>query len=410
MTIARTAPAPAVGPAVPAVPWTSRAAALMVVAALVVGGWAAPVRAEGPGVVPTPIITDAPDTWPRPIGTDVAAYLLLDLATGQVLAARDADERRPVASTVKVLTALTAVRRAALDEEVTVGDEVLGVTGSGVGLEPGDVWTVEELLDAIIARSGNEAAEALAVHVAGSRDAFLRMMEADAAELGVPGLELVSVSGLDDGNLISATDLAWLSAVALADAELGPILARSSVTLPGQEALPTRNDLLVRYGGATGVKTGFTTAAGYSLVGSARRDGRDLVAVVLGAGEDPARFDLATRLLDLGYSSYEPRSLSADVRFAVAGGQVRLSVDGVEVVVPTGEPASLSLPIAPRPPEADVTVPLLVGGREVAQLPGLVDRSRVPAPAEDTATAIGRAAVDGTYAALRPWAATSELG
>ncbi|TVR18296.1 MAG: D-alanyl-D-alanine carboxypeptidase [Nitriliruptor sp.] len=369
---------------------------------------AVPAAALEPG--PTPTLEGPQPGWPRLIGAEAAAILLLDTATGQVLVATNEDERRPVASTIKVLTALTVLERTELDDEVTVGQEVVDVPGSGVGLEPGDTWTVEELVDALIARSGNEAAEALAVHVGGSRAAFLELMEADAAALGVPGLELVSVSGLDDGNLLSAADLARISAAGLVHPELGPVLGREVVTLPSEGEVPTRNELLARYPDATGVKTGFTSAAGYSLVGSAERGQRELVAVVLGAGEDPARFELAARLLDLGFDGYEPRLLEAELRFAVAGGSVALEVEEHELVVPVGESASLSLPVASRPPEGDVQVPILVGDREVGRLPAVLDRSQAPAPVEAGAARIGRAAVDGVYAALRARAATQGLG
>lgn len=380
-----------------------------VLAALLLFGAPGTALAElAPG--PTPLVQEPPPGWPRAIGVEAAAYLVLDLATGQVLAERDADQRRPVASTIKVLTALTALERTDLDDEVTVGDEVLGVPGSGVGLEPGETWTVEQLIDGLIARSGNEAAEAIAVHVAGSRDAYLRLMEQDAAALGVEGLELVSVSGLDDGNLLSARDLALISASALRHPELGPMLAREVVTIPGQGAQLTRNDLLRSYPGATGVKTGFTDAAGYSLVGSAVRDGREVVTVVLGAGPDPDRFAITGRLLDLGLDTYEARTLGARIRFAVAGGTVDVVVADLEVVVPVGEQARVELPVAARPPEADVQVPVRVGDQEVAQAPAVLDRSGAPRPSDDGTATLGRAVVDGIYAALRARAAPQDLG
>ncbi|MFO7779584.1 MAG: serine hydrolase [Nitriliruptoraceae bacterium] len=389
----------------------ARAAVVLAALLLALSGLvptATPAAALEP--VPTPVVDGPQPGWPRAIGVEAAAYLLLDTATGQILTASAPDERRPVASTVKVLTALTALERVELDEEVTVGEEVTGVPGSGVGLEPGDTWTVEDLIDALIARSGNEAAEALAVHVAGSRQDFLRLMEQDAAAIGVTGLELVSVSGLDDANLLSAEDLALLSAAALDHPQLGPRLGQEIVTLPGQGAVASRNLLLGRYAGATGVKTGFTEAAGYSFVGSAEREGRELVAVVLGAGEDPARFDLAARLLDLGYERYEPRAIGTELRFAVAGGTVALVVDEQELVVPVGESAVLSLPIGARPPAGDAQVPVLVADQEVGRVPGVLDTSEAPGPASSAEAAIGRAAVDGIYAALRARAAARQLG
>ena len=367
----------------------------------------APAHALEPG--PTPLIEEPPPTWPRPIGMEATAYVLLDTTSGQVLAERAADERRPVASTIKVLTALTALERVDLDEEVTVGEEVADVPGSGVGLAPGDTWTVAQLVDAIIARSGNEAAEALAVHVAGSREEFLRLMEADAAAIGVRGLELVSVSGLDDDNRLSAMDLALLSQAALAHEQLGPILGRREVTLPGEGTVESRNLLLASYADATGVKTGFTSAAGNSLIGSAARGDRELVAVILDAGDDPARFDAARRLLDLGFDAYSVRSLSASLRFRVAGGEVRLEVEDTELVLPSAEEAVLELPIAARPPEGDARIPVRSGGEEVGRLPAVLDRSRAPAPTDDPTTLLGRAVVDGAYAALRARAASQEL-
>ena len=367
-----------------------------------------PAQALEPG--PTPPIAEPLAGWPRPIGMEASAYVLLDTTSGQVLAARNADERRPVASTVKVLTALTALERVDLDDEVTVGEEVVDVPGSGVGLEPGDTWTVAELVDAIIARSGNEAAEALAVHVGGSREEFLRLMEADAAALGIGGLELVSVSGLDDGNLLSAMDLALLSQAALAHEELGPVLGRDEVTLPSEGTVASRNLLLGSYPDATGVKTGFTAAAGNSLVGSAARGERELVAVILDAGDDPARFDEARRLLDLGFDAYEVRSLTASLRFSVAGGEIGLEVEPTELVLPAAEEAVLELPIAARPPEGDARVPVRSDGEEVGRLTAVLDRSRAPEATEEIATRLGRAAVDGAYAALRARAASQELG
>ncbi len=359
---------------------------------------------------PEPPLVATPDSWPDAPAIEAAAYVLVDVDSGQVLAERNADERRPVASTIKVLTALTALERVEMDEEVTVGDEVTDVPGSGVGLSPGDTWTVEDLIEGLIVRSGNEAAEALAVHVAGSRDAFLELMEQDAAELGIDGLELVSVSGLDDANRVSARELAELSRAALAHDELRPVLAREIVSLPGQGAMLTRNDLIERYPGATGVKTGFTEAAGNSLIGSAAREGRELVAVVLDAGEDPARFGQVEQLLDHGFDRFEARTLSAELEFRLAGGVSAVQVDEVEVVVPTGSSSALELPIGARPPEDDVLVPVLVDGERLGELPGVLDTAGVPSPATDVDTALGRAAVDGVYAALRARAAELAFG
>ena len=264
------------------------------------------------------------------------------------------------------------------------------------------------MLDAIIARSGNDAAESLAVHVAGSRQAFVQLMLDDAAALGVTGITLVSPSGLDDANLLSATDLAVLAGAALADADLRPLFARSRVTLPSEGDVPSRNELLETYPGATGVKTGFTIAAGNSFVGSAERGGRELIAVVLGSGDDPARFDAAAALLDLGFDVFRQVELTARLEVALAGGSTAIAVAPVTVTVPEGSDATLALSLPARPPEEDVEVPIEVDGEEVARLPGALDASAQPPPVEGAA-AIGRAVVDSAYAALRAATGTGVL-
>jgi D-alanyl-D-alanine carboxypeptidase len=355
-----------------------------------------------------PVLGPAPSGWPSPLTAPGTAYVLIDAETGQVLAARDADVPRAVASTVKVLTALSVAARTDLDDQVTVGEEVAGVPGAGVGLTPGETWQVDQLLDAVISRSGNEAAEALAVHVGGSTEGFIAMMLADAAALGLGELSLVSPSGLDDANQLSAMDLATIARAALADDELRPFFGRREVVLPSTGPVETRNQLLLTDPDATGVKTGYTREAGYSFIGSARRDGRELIAVVLDAGDEPARFEAAANLLELGFDAYRPADLEARVVFAVAGGEVVITVPETRVLTPTGARAELRLPINARPPEDDVQVGVEVAGETLASLTGTRDTDGGPAPASDDA-GIGRAMVDGAYAALRAAAAQDVL-
>ena len=361
-----------------------------------------------------PLVTERPDDWPQPAELEVEAAVLVEASSGQVLLEQQPDQRRPVASTIKVLTALSVLERTDLDDEVTAGDEVLDVPGSGVDLQPGDTWTVEELVDALISRSGNEAAEALAVHVAGDVDGFTDLMEQDAASIGVEGLELSSPSGLDDAQQLSAQDLATIARAALDDDRLRPFLGRTSVTLPGVGSVPTRNELLDRYDGATGVKTGFTSAAGNSLVASAERDGREVVAVVLGAGDDPARFDIAGELLDLGLDDFSTHQLSGQLRLAVGGGNVQLEVDPVEVSAPTGRDIGLDWPLTPRPPDEAPTVAITDGAAEGAaplgSVPARLDRDVAELDPDGAGgDALGRAVVDGVYAGLRAAAVTERL-
>lgn len=388
-------------------------AAIVVLFAMVLGvvltADVAPAVAQSPApTMPEPVLTDAPgSTWPGPTSIDAEAYLLVETTTGQRLAEMNADARRPVASTVKLLTAYTVIQRADLDDEVTVGDEVLGVPGSGAGLQPGDVWTIEELLDALLSRSGNDAAESLAVHIGGTREAFLSLMEQDAAELGVPDLDLTSPSGLDDTQRLSAHDLAVIGIAVLLEEDLPELLAREVVALPGQPAAETRNELLGRYPGATGMKTGFTTLAGHSLVGSAQRGGRELISVVLGAGEDPSRFDGTASLLDHGFDEMFIAELGASIEVGVAGGAVELVVPPTPVTVPVTSEASLQLTLPVRPPTGALQFPILVDDEQL----GVVTAAPTGGPPQlDPGTpAMGRALVDGAYAALRAASAAGTL-
>lgn len=307
---------------------------MAVLAGVLLVATAAPAALRPPG--PTGVeVTDPVAGWPEPPGVTAAAFVLADAVTGQVLAARAPDTPRPVASTVKMLTALSVLERAELDEIVTAGDEVREVGGAGVGIAPGDRWTVGELLAGMIARSGNDAAVTLAAHVGGSVEDFVALMRADAAALGLHDAVLHSPTGLDDANRLTARQLATIARAALADARFRTPAARAVVDLPGIGRVPSRNLLLGTYPGATGVKTGHTDAAGWSLVASARRAGRELVAVVLDSASDTARFDDARALLDHGFDRFRPVRLGR-VRLRRAGEWVELTAPRAAVLVPAG--------------------------------------------------------------------------
>jgi serine-type D-Ala-D-Ala carboxypeptidase (penicillin-binding protein 5/6) len=243
------------------------------------------------------------------------------------------------------------------------------------------------------------------VHVGGSTEGFIELMLADAATLGLGEPPLVSPSGLDDANRLSAMDLATIGRVALADERLRPFLGRREVVLPSVGRIETRNQLLFSYPDTTGVKTGYTREAGYGLIGSARRDGRELIAVVLDAGDEPARFEAAATLLDLGFEAYRAAVLEADLTFTVAGGGITVTVPETHLATPEGAAAELRLPVTARPPQADVQVDVEVAGEVLGSVVGRLDASAGPAGTSDDGE-IGRAMVDGAYAALR--AATAQ--
>ncbi len=351
-----------------------------------------------PPVVPALDLTAAflpPDPLPA-----AEAWAILDADTGQLLAGEHVDSRRPVASTIKVLTALTVVERAQTATEVTVGDEVLAVGGASLDLEPGDVWTIEELVTALIVRSGNDVAEVLAVQVAGDAERFVALMEDDARSLGLTDVRLTSASGLDDDQQLSARDLATIARAALDDDRLRPMLGLREVDLPGVGRVETRNELLLIDPTATGVKTGFTTAAGPSLIASARRGERELVVVLLGAEEDPARFTEARRLLDHAQTTTRRELLAAELELVVAGGAVRDVLAETDVTLPAAAEVELELVLPDRPRPQPGFAQLRLDGEGHGEL-ALTRVQDAPAALEPGSAAIGRAIADGVYAALR---------
>ncbi|MEX1164746.1 MAG: D-alanyl-D-alanine carboxypeptidase family protein [Nitriliruptor sp.] len=392
----------------------SLVASLVLLALTVLVATPATAQLEPPS---RPVIEGAmTTTWPDAPELAAPVHLLVDAATGQVLSAHAADERRPVASTVKILTALTVAANTQLDDEVQVGDEVLA-PGASVGLQPGERWTIEQLLQGILVRSGNDAAEALATAVGGDLDGFVELMSETARAVGLrvgpDEVHLTSPSGLDDDQRLSARDLATLTRVLLADPDLRRIVGAPEVQLPDREPGENRNLLIGDYPGATGVKTGYTEAAGNSVVASARRGERELIAVVLGAGPDPERFRDAATLLDHGFDRFVDRTLSAELVLLAAGARWNLVVPPTPVVVPAGADAQLDVPIPVRLPGGDpVSVPVRLDGQQVASVDAgfqpVTDAE--PEPPTGEGAAIGRAAADGIYAALRAaFAAEDEL-
>jgi serine-type D-Ala-D-Ala carboxypeptidase (penicillin-binding protein 5/6) len=285
------------------------ALATLLIATPAVAG--APLAAEpvaSPGLVPPPEVgvEDPPEVWAEPPPLGASAALLVVADTGQVLAAIDPDTLVPVASTIKTLTALTVLRRSEPEDLVTAGEEVAGVPfdGANVGIEEGDTWSVEDLIAALIARSGNDAALVLAEHVGGGVEGLLALMREDAESLGVAGGRIETVHGLGDLDRLSARDLGVIGRAAMADPDFAAVASQTAVTLPGIGRILSRNDLLATYPGADGVKTGYTAVAGRTLIASATREGHRLIAVVLGSADPVGHFDDATLLLDHGFDRF----------------------------------------------------------------------------------------------------------
>jgi len=379
-----------------------RAAVLAVTAATVVLSVVLTPTAAGALPSAASSVLSAGPMPPAPIGVTAESWVVLDTTTGHVVAAHDAHDPRTVASTVKVLTALSVVERAERSDVVVVGDEVRSVAGARIGLVPGDEVTVGTLVDVLIARSGNDVAEALAVHVAGSRDAFVELMRADAAAVGVHGT-ITSPSGLDDTDGLTAHDLAVLGSVALAHPELRETLALREVTLPDGTIEESRNELLLTYPGATGVKTGYTRRAGNTLIASAVRDGRELVAVVLGSQDDPGRFLDAARLLDHAFTTTRSARVGGVVERLVAGGRQTHEVDAASTTV--GRRADIRVwPTRSSMADQTMDVVVEVDGQVIGRLSTHV--SATPPPATTPDGAVGRALTDVAWRAA--WAAARD--
>ena len=245
------------------------------------------------------------------------AAVLIDQGTGTVLYEKNASQRVPIASITKVMTLLLTFEaihdgRLTLDTPVPVSEHAASMGGSQIWIEPGEHFTLDEMLRAICVSSANDAAVAVAELVGGSEEAFVAQMNAKAAQLGMEDTTFKNACGLDtEGHLSTARDVAVMSRAILN--ECPEVLHYSGIwtdTLRGGETmLVNTNKLLRRYEGITGLKTGTTGGAGVCISASASRDGLDLIAVVLGSSSSAERFEAATTLLDYGFSAYEAAPL-----------------------------------------------------------------------------------------------------
>ena len=233
------------------------------------------------------------------------AALLFDVETGDVLWRRQALRRLPMASLTKIMTAILVVERTRPREQVRIGPSALKYEGSGVGILPrGRKVPVETLMHGLLLASANDAAIALAGHVAGSERRFVRSMNRRARRLGLRCTRFASSHGLQRGNRSCAADLAVLTRIAVREKRIRRIVRKrqSNLRFPvkgGRLSLYTTNPLLRSgFRGTIGLKTGYTNPAGRCLVAVARRRGRTLAAVLLNS-PDPAR--QAAKMLDVGF-------------------------------------------------------------------------------------------------------------
>jgi len=248
------------------------------------------------------------------------AAILIDADTGRVMLEKNAELRLPMASTTKIMTALVALERGDPDETVKIMPEAVGVEGSSVYLTLGEELTLRELLYALMLASANDAATAIAIHTAGSVEAFAELMNEKASALGLKNTNFKNPHGLDaEGHFTSAHDLARITAAALKNKLFAEIVSTYKYNIGGKDGtrryLVNHNKLLRQYDGCIGVKTGYTKTDGRCLVSAARRDGMTLIAVTLSAPDD---WRDHTAMLDYGFSHYESVKLCVQREFIIS--------------------------------------------------------------------------------------------
>lgn len=256
----------------------------------------------------------------QPFAVSAEVGLLYDFDSGQVLFSQNAEAEWVPASLVKIMTMYVAFDhladgRVSLSDTVVVSERAWRMGGSQMFLEIGETVTIEDLLFGVAVVSGNDACVALAEALAGTQELFVRWMNDKASEMGL-NLHFADVHGLSDENRVNAGDLVALIRQYLRDHPVALEYHRrlSFGYQPRSRTEPivqsNRNGLLRRYEGTDGLKTGFLSVSGYNLVATAKRDGRRLIAVVLGAASERDRESDAVRLLDYGFRSFESVSLA----------------------------------------------------------------------------------------------------
>ncbi len=243
---------------------------------------------------------------------DAPAYLVMNAGTGEVLLARGAHDRLPVASITKLMTALLTVERTKPGEVVVVDPDAVGVTGSTVRLRAGERLTVRDLLAAALIQSANDSANALAEHVGdGDGDRFVDLMNRRAQALGLRETQFVRPDGLDvAGHYSSAWDVTRLGLAAMRNPLIRQLVRTEDASIAGGRTLHTWNDLLGEFPGVFGVKTGHTSAAGWSQVAAARGNGVSIYATILGSPSRSVRNADLEELLAWGMSRYAQVSLA----------------------------------------------------------------------------------------------------
>ena len=261
------------------------------------------------GALPVSAATEGPKVAGK-------SAVLMDMATGTVLLEQNPHEKLAPASVTKVMTMLLIMEaidsgRIGWNDMVVASEAAAAKGGSQIYLKVGEEMTVTDMLKSIAVSSANDCACAMAEHIAGSEEAFVALMNQKAAELGMTDTNFVNCTGLDDdpnakNHLTCAYDIALMSReLMLRHPDIKKFTTIWMDTVRGGTfGLSNTNKLVRFYKGATGLKTGFTSAAGYCLSATAQRDGMELIAVVMGAESSQDRFNACKQMLDYGFANY----------------------------------------------------------------------------------------------------------
>ena len=314
------------------------------------------------------------------------SWAVIDARTGDVLTSHAGNEKLPIASTTKLMTAYVAMKELPLDEIVRAEPYPAELGESLMGLREGERVSVRDLLYGLILLSGNDAAHTLAVAAAGSEERFVAQMNRYAAALGLSHTHYANPIGLDEeGNYSSALDLLALSRRLMREPAFAEIADTRSVLLRSlrpPRRIETINELLEMAPWVTGVKTGHTYGAGYVLVGAGQRRGASLISVVIGAPSDEARYAGNLELLEAGFGQYRRRLpvragqdlASPEIRYS--GGELPLRAERTLAV---GARRGQQVEVQVRAP-SEVEGPLR-RGRRLGQAAVFVDGRRVGAVA-----------------------------
>jgi len=317
--------------------------------------------------------------------TTARTYILTEESTGRVLASNRADERVQIASMTKIMLLLLVAEeinagRLSFEDSVTASARASGAGGSVIWLNPGEVMSVADLVKSVVMASANDAAYALAEHISGSEEKFVKQMNLKAYTLGMTNTNFSNSIGFDDENNYSTAHDVALMAKALMREENYNLFADFMTTrldsvrtgTPREAQLLNTNKLIGKYKGIEGLKTGTTDKAGYCLTAVAKRGDMRLIAVVTGCSNEDARTDSARALLDYGFAGYElytPDSGTALPNVRVIGGVEReipiAAEKSVAIVIPKGKgkdvkyeiytPESVAAPITKNQPIGTVT-------------------------------------------------------